>query len=102
MELLKSILIILFMIGILVLALYIKGMKMRKAHEFIIQELKNKQAFDPTSAVVLPYTKTSPLNVGFRDYRPTVLRDLVTADVVRMTEDKRFYLREEYKLKADA
>jgi hypothetical protein len=98
-EALKTILFILFVIGALFLALRIAGWKMKKACDFIIRDLKEKQAFDPASAVELPYAKNPTINVGLKDYRPKALEELFKQDVVRMLEGGRYYLREGYKLK---
>ena len=97
-ETFKTILMILVAIGAVILALRIAGWKMKKAGDFIIQDLKEKKAFDPASAVELPYCKSPLLNIGLRDYRPRALEELVKHDVVRMLEGGRYYLREGHKL----
>jgi hypothetical protein len=97
-ETIKTILMILFVIGALFLAFRISGWKMKKAGDFIIRDLKEKKAFDPASAVVLPYTKSPLLNIGLRDYRPSALTELIKQDVVRMLEGGRYYLRAGHKL----
>ena len=88
------ILLILLVIGGIFLSLRITGWKMKKAWEFIVLDLKEKKAFDPASAVELPYTKGPMLNLGFRDYRSPALQELLKHDVVRTQEGKRYYLRE--------
>lgn len=97
-ETLKTVLFILFVIGALFLALRIAGWKLKRACEFIIRDLKEKKAFDPASAVELPYAKEKMLNVGLRDYRPKALEELIRQDVVRTLEGGRYYLKEEHKL----
>ncbi|MCK9230630.1 MAG: hypothetical protein M0Q23_07540 [Syntrophales bacterium] len=93
-ETVKTILMIFFAIGVLILALRIGGWKMKRACDFIIADLKARKALDPSSAVELPYTKTQLINIGMRDYRPKALEELIRLDVVRMLEGGRFYLRE--------
>jgi hypothetical protein len=100
LEALKTILFILLVIGALFLALRITGWKMKKACDFIARDLKEKMAFDPASAVELPYAKSPMLNIGLRDYRPRALEELIKLDVVRMLEGGRYYLRESHKLSA--
>jgi hypothetical protein len=97
-ETIKTILLILFVIGALFLALRITGWKMKKAGNFIIRDLKEKKAFDPASAVELSYTKSSLIHIGLRDYRPRALQELMKQDVVRMLEGGRYYMREGHKL----
>jgi hypothetical protein len=97
-ETLKTILFILLVIGALFLAFRITGWKMKKAGDFIIRDLKEKKAFDPASAVELPYSKSSMLAVGLRNYRPHALQELIKQDVVRMLEGGRYYLREGHRI----
>jgi hypothetical protein len=68
---------------------------MRKAAEFIMQDLREKQAVDPTSAVELPYAKGSLLNFGLRDYRPQALQELLKQGVVQIQEDGRYFLQQD-------
>ncbi|MCK9274571.1 MAG: hypothetical protein M0P57_05725 [Syntrophales bacterium] len=91
-EILINIFWVIIIIGIFVFALYIKSLKLKKASEFIIRDLEEKHAHDPSSAIELPYMKTSPLHFGLRDYRPMALKNLIEADIVRFTEEQRFYL----------
>ncbi len=90
----KTILLILFVIGGLFFSLRMTGWKMKKACEFIIRDLREKKAFDPVSAVDLPYRKSPMMHLGLRDYRPAALQDLIKRDVVRQLETERYYLRE--------
>lgn len=95
-ETIKIILFILSVIGGLFLVLRITAWKMKKAGDFIISDLKKKNAFGPASAVELPYTKSPMIGLGLRDYRPNALQELLKQDVVRMLEGKRYYLRERH------
>jgi hypothetical protein len=97
-ETLKTIIMILVAIGALVLAMRIAGWKMKKACDFIVRDLKEKKAFDPTSAVDLPYAKSPMINIGLKDYRPRALEELIRQDVVRILEGGRYYLREGHRL----
>jgi hypothetical protein len=89
---------LLFMISLTVCVLYgtfrITGWKMKKACNLIIRDLKEKKAFDPASAVELPYSKAAVFNLGMRDYRPRALEQLVKLDMVRLLEGGRYYLRD--------
>ena len=99
-ETIKTILMILFLIGALFLALRITGWKMKKACDFIIRDLTEKEAFDPSSAVELPYVKSQLINI-LRDYRPRAIEELIKDDVVRLLEGGRYYLREGHKRSSD-
>ena len=93
-ETVTIILMILIMIGVLIITLHIAGWKMKRAGDFILRDLKEKKAFDPASAVELPYCKTSLFHIGMRDYRPKALNALVKIGDVRVLEGGRYYLRE--------
>lgn len=97
-EIIKTIFFVLFIIGGFFFALRIAGWKMKKACDSIINELREKKAFDPSSAVELPYAKSSIFKIGLKDYRPGALQDLTNKDVVRVSEGQKYYLREGHKL----
>lgn len=97
-EALSTIFFILFVIGSLYLALRIAGWKMKNACDFIVRDLREKKAFDPASAVELPYATSSMFKIGLKDYRPKALEELVRQGVVRQLEGGRYYLREEHRL----
>lgn len=97
-EALKTILLILFVIGGLFFAFRITGWKMKKAGDFILRDLQEKGALDPASAVELSYTKSPLLHIGLRDYRPQALQELLKQDIVRIRDGGRYYLHEGDKL----
>jgi hypothetical protein len=92
-ETMKIILTILIMIGALIITLHIAGWKMKRAGDFILRDLKQKKAFDPASAVELPYAKSSLFHIGLRDYRPKALNALVENGTVQALVGNRYYLR---------
>ena len=93
----QIVLVIVITIGALLLSLVLAGWMMKRASEFIVRDLRQKAAFDPASAVELPYATSSLFRLGFRDYRPKALAMLVQMDQVRVHEG-RYYLREGHKL----
>jgi hypothetical protein len=93
-EILKIIFMILLVIGGIFISLYITGLRMRKAAEFIMQDLREKRAVDPVSAVELTYAKGSLLNFGLRDYRPQALQELLKQGVVKIQEEGRYFLHQ--------
>jgi hypothetical protein len=101
-ETMKIILMVLLTIGAFILTLRVAGWKMNRACDFILRDLKERKAFDPASAVELPYCKSSMFRIGMRDYRPKALNALVKHDIIRVQEGGRYYLREGHKLNASS
>jgi len=97
-EALKILIMIAVIVAVLYLALRIAGWQMRKACDFIIEDLRTREALDPSSAVTVTCASNPLLRIGLRDYRPRALEYLVQQDVVRVLEGGRYYLREGYKL----
>jgi len=94
----NMVLTVLIIVGAFILALRFAGWKTKRACDFILRDLQAKKAFDPASAVELPYSKTSMFHIGMRDYRPKALGALVKFDHIRMQEEGRYYLRDGHKL----
>lgn len=63
------------------------------AGKSIIGELKRRGAHDPASAVELPDARRNMLRPGIRSFRPEGLRMLLIDDIVAMTPDERYYLK---------
>jgi hypothetical protein len=93
-ETVKVILMVLLTMGAFILSRYMAGWQMKKAGEFIVRDLQKNKAFDPESAVELPYCKKRMFRLGLRDYRPMAIQQLVKQDVVRIREGEKYYLRE--------
>ena len=93
-KIITTILWFLFVIGGLYLAFRITGWKMKKAGDFIISDLNKKNAFDPATAVELPYTKSPMIRLGLRDFRSAALQELIKQDVIGIMQGERYYLRE--------
>ena len=68
------------------------GWKIKRAYLLVIEDLKARGAFDPGSAVNLPYGRRSILSIGMKDHRPTALKSLVLDKIVGISEDGRYYL----------
>jgi hypothetical protein len=97
-ETMKIILMVLILIGAFAITLQIAAWKTKRACESILRDLQEKKAFDPVSAVDLPYAKTSIFRMGMRDYRPKALTALVKFDHIRIADGGRFYLRDGHNL----
>lgn len=88
---------VLLTIGAFIFSRWIAGWQMNKAGQSIIRDLEKKKAFDPESAVELPYCKRQMFRLGLKDYRPRVMDQLVKHDVVRVLEGEKYYLGERRK-----
>lgn len=82
-----------FLAGIFILTRFGIAWRMQKAAETTLHDLRMKRAFDPASAVHLPYERAPLLRFGMRDFRPKVLTQMVSSGVLGRTEDGRYYLR---------
>jgi hypothetical protein len=76
----------------LILSRQFHGWKIKKAYLSIIVDLKSRQAFNPESAVVLPYANRPVLRIGLRDHRTAALKSLVADNIVGRTQDGRYYV----------
>ena len=81
------------LIIVYVLSRRFQAWKMKRAYVFVIEDLRRQGAADPSSAVQLPYAKTSLLRFGPRDYRPKAVQYLVMGNILGMTENGAYYLK---------
>jgi hypothetical protein len=87
-------------IGICVLILVITlsrkfhAWKIKRAYIFIIEDLKTQGAFDPASAVDLSYARNAMFRIGYKDHRPTALKHLISNNIVGITTDENYYLKD--------
>ena len=70
----------------------IQGMKINRAFRVVINDLKQQEALDQSTAVPLPYATRAFFQIGLRDYRPKAVLYLVQYGIIGVTEDKQFYL----------
>ncbi|MEE4265607.1 MAG: hypothetical protein V2I56_23175 [Desulfobacteraceae bacterium] len=80
------------MLIVIILTRRFHAWKIKKAYLFIVEDLKAKGAFDPKSAVDLPYGRRNLLRIGLKDHRPTALKSLVLDKIVGISEDGKYYL----------
>ncbi len=81
--------------GIFVLTRYLVAWQIKRATGRIIGDLQNQEAFDPISAVDLPYAKQNPLRIGMRNYYAKAIEFMANEGVVVKTGSGKYYLREE-------
>ena len=91
-ESLELIISILLLGAALILSRYFHSWKIKKAYLRIIEDLKSRQAFNPESAIALPYANRPFLRIGLRDHRPAALKSLVAENIVGATQDGRYYI----------
>ncbi len=68
--------------------------KTKRTFEYIIEDLKQKGALAPSSAVELPYAKVSMFRIGIRDYRPKAVQYLTLSNIIGRTDSGTYYLKE--------
>jgi len=73
--------------------------RIKRTYLMIMSDLERKGAVDAESAVVLPYAKKSIFRAGIKDYRPRALEYLVSYNLVGMTSDGKYYLKDSKGLK---
>ena len=68
--------------------------KMKQAYFGIVRDIKAKKAFDSQTAVDLAYARSPIFRVGLRDLRPVALEHLVQDNIVGVTDDGKYYLKD--------
>lgn len=68
--------------------------KIKRAYFSIVKDIKAKKAFDSQTAVDLTYARGPAFRVGLRDHRPIALEHLVQDNIVGVTDDGKYYLKD--------
>jgi hypothetical protein len=68
--------------------------KIKRAYFGIVKDIKAKKAFDSQTAVDLAYARRPAFRVGLRDHRPIALEHLIQDDIVGVTEDGKYFLKD--------
>jgi len=85
---------VILLIGVYLLTRQFHAWQMRRAYTTVLKDLEQRKAFDPSSAVELPYAKSGIFRMGARDYRPKAVQYMTQTGVSVMTADGKYYLRE--------
>ena len=85
---------VIVLIGVYLLTRRFHAWRMRQAYTTVLKDLEQREAFDPSSAVDLPYAKSGIFRMGARDYRPKAVQYLTQTGVTVTTADGKYYLRE--------
>ena len=80
------------LVAVYILTRHFHSWRFSRTYVLIINDLKERGAVNPASAVELPYAKKSMLRIGTRDYRPKALEHLAMKQIIGMTDSGRYYL----------
>jgi len=67
--------------------------KTKRTFTHIIEDLKQKEAVTPSSAVELPYAGVSMFRMGIRDYRPKAVEYLTLSNIIGITDSVKYDLK---------
>jgi hypothetical protein len=93
-EVLQIIILFIIVVITIVFTKKISASKMIKASDSIINDLRSRGATSPETGVDLEYAHKELLKIGFRDYRPKTLQQLIIHNLIGVTEDNLYYLNE--------
>ena len=82
------------LLGVITLTRKYHAWQVKRAMVFIINDLKDQNAYTPESAIDLPYAKRSVMKLGMRDHRPMAMDRLAFDNIVGVTEDGKYYLKD--------
>lgn len=85
---------VIILFAVYILARMIKTWRAGRACRGIIRELEVREAYDSESAVVLQDVQRSLLRAGLRNFRPEGLQMLLLNNVVGITQDGKYYLKD--------
>jgi hypothetical protein len=84
---------LILLVAVYVFTQAVVGWRIRRASKNILRDLDFKKAFDPATAIELPYAKRNIFRIGLRDFRPKAVQALVQAELVGMTAAGKYYLK---------
>lgn len=87
-----------FMVLFIGIAVYFARRRMYGANLAVIRSFRNHGAVTPESAKSLSDLGLAPrqgLKVGLRDYKPFALQFMMQTNIVRLTDDGRYFLCED-------
>jgi hypothetical protein len=84
---------VIFLVGIFIFTRYIVTWRLRRAAGRIIRDLEKEEAYDPFTAIDLPYAKQDLLRMGMRNYHVKAIEFMTSESVVGKTGSGKYYLR---------
>ena len=82
------------LLGVIMLTRKYHAWRVKRAMIFIVNDLKAQNAYTPESAIDLPYAKRNVMKLGMRDHRPIAMQHLAFENVVGVTEEGKYYLKD--------
>jgi hypothetical protein len=82
-----------FLAAVFILTRYGIVLRMKRAAALIVKDLEKRGALNPSSAVELPYAKSSLFKIGLRDYRPKAVESMISSNIVGLTPEGKYYLK---------
>lgn len=79
---------------VVVLTNKLQAWKIKRAYFRIVKDIKAKNAFDSKTAVELSYARGPVFRVGLRDIRPIALEHLIQDNIVCVTDEGKYYLKD--------
>jgi len=83
---------IILLVGVYILTQMVVGYRIKRAARGIVRDLDFKKAYNPESAIELPYAKSNLFRIGLRDFRPKAVAALVQAGAIAQTAAGRYFL----------
>jgi hypothetical protein len=80
------------LVGVFALTQFVVAWRNRRAERRIVQDLEDNEAFDPITAVDLPYAKQNPVRIGMRNYHAKAVSSMMNAGLVKKTGNGKYYL----------
>jgi hypothetical protein len=81
------------LLGVIMLTRKYHAWRVKRAMIFIVNDLKAQNAYTPESAIDLPYAKRNVVKLGMRDHRPSAMDHLAFDNIVGVTEEGKYYLK---------
>jgi hypothetical protein len=93
-EITQIIIVMCILFVFVILARKFNAWKIKRAYFGIVKDIKAKKAFDSETAVELAYARSPIFRVGLRDLRPMALEHMVQDNIVGVTDDGKYYLKD--------
>jgi hypothetical protein len=92
-ETVQMIISVIVLMAVYLLTQLIIGYRVSRAARRIIRHLEEESAYDPITAIELPYARQKLLRIGLRDFRPNAVDALLHIKVVSRTQSGKYYLK---------
>ena len=83
---------ILLLVGVYILTQVVVGYRIKRSARGVVRDLDFKKAYNPESAIELPYAKSNLFRIGLRDFRPKAVDALVQGGIIDRTAAGHYFL----------